>query len=225
MNLKTFFLLLILILACKKEVIPPPEAVVLIGPENNNSCTTALPINDAQSQVTFDWQLALNSNSYQLVIQDLTTGSETVEVTFRVSESTVLKRGRPYSWWVISKSERIEKVAKSEVWSFYLEGIQEESHLPFPAKLISPNINEQVSLENGEFTFRWEGLDLDGDIASYDFYLGEAPESLTLNSSRLTNPFVSIALESDTYYYWKIYTRDQIKNGSNSQINVFQTEP
>jgi len=41
----------------------------------------------------------------------------------------------------------------------------------------------------------------------------------------LTNSFVSITLESDTYYYWKIYTRDQIENGSNSQINVFKTEP
>jgi len=91
--------------------------------------------------------------------------------------------------------------------------------------LISPYTNEQVSLENGEFTFRWEGLDLDGDIASYDFYLGEDPESLTLNSSRLTNSFLSITLESDTYYYWKIYTRDKIENGSNSQINVFKTEP
>ena len=120
MNLKIYFLVLILILSCKKEVIPPPEATVLTGPKNNNSCTTALPIDAAQSQVTFDWELALNSDSYQLVILDLTTGSETVEVTFRVSESTVLKRGRPYSWWVISKSERIEKVAKSQVWSFYL---------------------------------------------------------------------------------------------------------
>ena len=91
--------------------------------------------------------------------------------------------------------------------------------------MISPNPNEQVSLENREFTFRWEGLDLDGDIVSYDFYLGEDPESLTLKSSRLTNSFVSIPLESDTYYYWKIYTRDQIENGSNSQINVFKTEP
>ena len=225
MNLKAFLLLLILILGCKKEVIPLPEAVVLIGPANNNSCNTALPIDDDQSQVTFDWELALNSDSYQLVVEDLTTGNKTLEATFRVSESTVLKRGRPYSWWVISKSERTEEVAKSEVWSFYLEGIQEESHLPFPAKLISPNINEQVSLDNGEFTFRWEGLDLDGDIVSYDFYLGEDPESLSLHSSKLTDPFVSIALESDTYYYWKIYTRDLVENGSNSQINVFKTEP
>ena len=225
MNLKPYFLLLILILGCKKEVIPLPEAAVLIGPENNNSCTTALPIDAARSQVTFDWELALNSDSYQLVIQDLTTGTQILEATFRVSETTVLKSGRPYSWWVISKSERTEEVAKSEVWSFYLEGVQEESHLPFPAKLISPNTNEQVSLETGEFTFRWEGLDLDGDIVSYDFYLGEDPESLTLKSSRLTNSFVSIPLESDTYYYWKIYTRDQIENGSNSQINVFKTEP
>ena len=216
---------LLILAACKKEVIPDPEPALLIGPVNNDNCNTAIRISDQQSQVNFSWQEALHTDEYELVVRDILTNVDQKKLTLRLTSSVVLQRGKQYSWWVNSKSEQTENITKSEVWTFYLEGLSTSSHFPFPAKLLSPENNAQVSLENESLTLRWEAVDLDNDIESYDVYLGADPDDLNLAVENLTSNSLTTTLNSDQYYYWKVATRDQEGNISHSSIGVFRTSP
>jgi hypothetical protein len=222
--MKKYCLLFLLILvSCKKEVIPDPEPAILLGPQNNNNCNTAIVVNDQQSQVNFSWQEAQHTDEYELVVRDLLTNTDTKKNSIRLFTSMVLERGKQYSWWVNSLSDQKETVGKSEIWTFYLEGLQNSSHFPFPAKLISPENNAQVSLENGAFTLRWEGVDLDDDIISYDIYIGTDPDELQLRVENHTINSISANLMADQIYYWKVTTRDDEGNVSNSLVGSFRT--
>lgn len=224
--MKSYLWVFILILmACKKEVIPDPEPVLLIGPQNNNKCNTATQISDQQSQVNFSWQEALHTDEYELVVRNILTNVDQKKVTLRLTTNVILERGKQYSWWVHSKSEQSEKISKSEVWTFYLEGNSESNYFPFPAKLVSPENHSQVSLENGTLVLKWEAIDLDNDIESYDVYLGADPEDLSLALEELTTNSVTVTLNPDRYYYWKVATRDKKGNISHSTFGVFKTSP
>jgi len=222
--MKRYLYILFLILAsCKKEVIPDPEAALLLGPENNNNCNTAIQVSDQQSQVNFSWQEALHTDEYELVVRDILTNVDQKKETLRLSSSVVLERGKQFSWWVNSMSEQTENIAKSEVWTFYLEGLPTSSHFPFPAKLLIPENNSQVSLENGTLNLRWEVVDLDNDVESYDVYFGTDPDDLNLAVENLTANSISLTLNPDQYYYWKVSTRDKEGNVSHSIVGVFRT--
>ena len=220
-----YWVLLLMFVACKKEVIPNPESALLLGPENNNNCTTAIRVSDQQSQVNFSWQESLHTDEYELVVRDILTNVDQKKLTLRFSSSIVLESGKQYSWWVNSKSLQTENIAKSQIWTFYIEGIPTSSHFPFPANLLSPENNTQVSLENGVLTLRWEAVDLDNDVVDYDVYLGPDPDDLELAGENLTTNSISATLIPDRYYYWKVATRDKQGNISNSDIGVFRTSP
>lgn len=223
--MKKYFWIVLMLAACKKEVIPDPEPALLIGPKNNDNCNTAIRVSDQQSQVNFSWQEALHTDEYELVVRDILTNIDQKKLTLRFTSSIVLQRGKQYSWWIHSKSEQTENITKSEVWTFYLEGLPTSSHFPFPAKLISPENNVQVSLENGSLTLRWEAVDLDNDIESYDVYLGVDPDDLSMEAENLTSNSHTFTLNSDRYYYWRVATRDREGNVSYSGIGVFRTSP
>ena len=106
-----------------------------------------------------------------------------------------------------------------------MEGLPTSSHFPFPVKLISPEHNSQISLENGAFTLRWEAVDLDNDIESYDVYLGADPDDLKGVAENLTTKSFSVNLTHDRYYYWKVSTKDQQGNVSHSSVGIFRTSP
>ena len=131
----------ILIFSCK-ESIPDPEQVTLINPENNNTCLFSNS-NANSGDVEFSWTEAKHTDNYDLIIENQLTdlkNSRTINQTFaRVK----LERGAPYSWYVVSKSESTENIALSETRNFYLEGPSQLTHIPFPAKLISP-LNESI---------------------------------------------------------------------------------
>ena len=223
MRLKLKFLLIFIFLfSCKKESIPDPETVLLSSPKNGDSCTTALNINTQESQVSFSWNPSLHTDFYEININNLDSGEILKKETVLNSESIILKRGFPYSWWVFSKSDNSPIISKSQTWFFYLEGNSKSDYLPFPAKLISPGSDEQVNLDNGRFTFQWEGRDLDNDIISFDFYLGEDLDDLKLINGDLTNSSLEIELEEGKNYYWKIITIDSMGNTSSS-LGSFST--
>ena len=220
-----FWALLLMLMACEKEVIPDPEPVLLLGPENNNNCTTAIGVSEQQSQVEFSWQESLHTDEYKLVVRDILTNVDQKKQTLRLSSSIILENGKQYSWWVNSSSLQTENISKSQVWTFYIEGLPTSSHFPFPAKLLSPDNNAQVSLENGVLTLRWEAVDLDNDVVDYDVYLGSDPDDLEMALENLTTNSISAILSPDRYYYWKVATRDEQGNVSHSNIMTFRTSP
>ena len=223
MKLRYYFLIIILAITCKKEVIITPEPPLLIGPENNNSCTSETIISEGKSQVNFSWQAAFNADEYELIIRDIETNYDIQLTTFRTFTAVVLDRGKQYSWWVISKYNADQTLSKSRIWTFYLEGSQKSSHFPFPANLRNPKSNDQISLIDGKYVFRWETTDLDNDIIEYDLYLGTDPSELILTAEKLSFNYVELSLNSNQFYYWKVITKDAEGNSSSSPVKSFKT--
>ena len=224
MRYLTFFLLFVF-LSCGPDPIPVPEPSLLLAPSNLNTCNTATRINDLERQVRFQWTATLNTESYNLVVQNTLTGEQQAIATTLLTESIILTSGAPYQWYVISKSSLTQVEGKSPIWYFYLEGNPQASHFPFPAILLAPSDELIVSLNvSNAFTFEWEGNDLDNDIQSYDFYLGNSSSSLNREREAITSQQVTIVLISNTVYFWQIISKDLQGNRSLSETYQFQTQ-
>ena len=224
MRLCIYFLSLILIWSCGSEPIPEPQATVLIAPADLNECTTALVLSETERQVKFQWTLALNTDSYELVVVNTLTNARYEKTSSLLTESIVLTSGASYRWYVNSKSLLSSAVGKSSVRQFYLEGSQDESYLPFPAVLLRPENQSIVDLESsGDFLFDWEGYDLDEDIVSYAVYLGKTEDNLDLVQEGLIVSQLSLSLDTGERYFWQIITLDSEGNTSKSEVYSFQT--
>ena len=224
MRLCIYFLSLILIWSCGSEPIPEPLATVLIAPADLNECTTALVLSETERQVKFQWTLALNTDSYELVVVNTLTNARYEKTSSLLTESIVLTSGASYRWYVNSKSLFSSAVGKSSVRQFYLEGSQDESYLPFPAVLLRPENQSIVDLESsGDFLFDWEGYDLYEDIVSYAVYLGKTEDNLDLVQEGLTVSQLSLSLDTGERYFWQIITLDSEGNTSKSEVYSFQT--
>ena len=217
-------LLLVLIIGCGPDPIPDPQPADLISPSNLDTCTTASRVNDFESQVRFQWTAPLHSDSYELVIQNSITGKLQSIPTLLLTESIVLPSGAPYQWYIVSKSILTEMKGKSLVWQFYLEGSPEESHFPFPAILLEPSNQEEITLnESNTYNLNWEGNDLDGDIKTYTLYIGTSENELITREEELTNSESTQVLNSNTLYFWQVESIDGEGNRSFSEIYQFQT--
>ena len=219
------FFLLSFFFSCGPDPIPLPEPSLLLAPSNLNTCNSATRINDLERQVRFQWTATLNTESYNLVVQNTLTGEQQTITTYLLTESIVLTSGTPYQWYVISKSSLTLAEGKSSIWHFYLEGNPQESHFPFPAILLVPSDELIVSLNaSNAFTFEWEGNDLDNDIQRYDFYLGTSSSSLNKEREAITSQQVTLVLIPNTIYFWQIISKDLQGNQSTSEIYQFQTQ-
>ena len=219
------FFLLSVFFSCGPDPIPVPEPSLLLAPSNLNTCNSATRINNLERQVRFQWTATLNTESYNLVVQNTLTGEQQTITTSLLTESIVLTSGTPYQWYVISKSSLTLAEGKSSIWHFYLEGNPQESHFPFPAILLVPSDELIVSLNaSNAFTFEWEGNDLDNDIQRYDFYLGTSSSSLNKEREAITSQQVTLVLIPNTIYFWQIISKDLQGNQSTSEIYQFQTQ-
>ena len=219
------FFLLSVFFSCGPDPIPVPEPSLLLAPSNLNTCNSATRINNLERQVRFQWTATLNTESYNLVVQNTITREQQTTTTSLLTDSIVLTSGAPYQWCVISKSSLTQAEGKSSIWHFYLEGNPQESHFPFPAILLVPSDELIVSLNaSNAFTFEWEGNDLDNDIQRYDFYLGTSSSSLNKEREAITSQQVTLVLIPNTIYFWQIISKDLQGNQSTSEIYQFQTQ-
>lgn len=212
----------VLYCTCSKPSIPEPGAAVLTAPENSNTC---LPIftTDTQGVVSFVWEEAQNTDSYEVVVRNSTTQSEQRKSVDLTNTTITLDRGVPYSWWVVSSSDASSVNTKSAVWSFYLEGLQQERFLPFSAQLNAPWDEQDVTLSSGYVNLQWTGSDLDNDIAYYQVYIGTDAAQLSLVQDNQIASSYSALLEVGQMYFWQIITVDQRGNKSQSAIQSFTT--
>ncbi|WP_299547328.1 hypothetical protein [Seonamhaeicola sp.] len=195
----------------------PPEAAVLVSPEKDEECNQGNVVSDTESRVTFRWNASANTNNYTHVLKNLDTDVTTEQSTATTSITLTIGRNVPYSWQVISKSNKTTTTATSETWKFYNAGEGVENYAPFPADLVEPAMGSEVP---SPVTLSWSGSDIDGDIASFDVYLGTANPPTTLHANTTNMSIADIALNADTVYYWRVITTDE--GGSNSQSPVFE---
>ncbi len=207
-----------------KDPIPDPEQTVLILPEDNTSCLYVSQSSSTAS-VDFSWQQALHTDEYKLVVKNLTTNEELTSITENTGLRLTLTRGTPYQWKVITTSELSNVETSSSNFSFYLEAQQQGNYLPFPARLLSPQLDERITLTNGEYNFSWQGDDLDDDLSHYTLLIGASADSLNEIATDIIASSYSAALNNGEVYFWQIISYDQIGNSTKSLINRFETAP
>lgn len=205
--------------AAEDTTIKNPESVTLVFPFQDSECEEGTDITEDESKVTFEWQKADHTDSYVLVLKNLNTYVQEKYTTTQAKLAVRLKRGVPYEWYVTSKSNSVSFTLDSEVWRFYNQGPGTESHVPFPAEVLSP-------AQNGEHNFHlvdlvWSGSDVDNDITGYDVYFGIQDPPVNKLADNTQNSSVTNIQVSVAKYYWYVVTRDSAGNESESQMFNF----
>lgn len=213
----------ILLLGCKKDGPKAPEAVLLVSPEKNSECSPIQSTNTTSNIVQFSWLQADHTDSYELRVTNLNTGTVQTKSTASLSETLPLQKGAPFSWVVISKNVQVEETGSSETWLFYNPGIQ-TSYPPFPPQIISPKLSESVFKDiNNEVTLEWSGADIDDDITSYELYFSiETPPNTLIDTLDPWETTKKVSVSPQTVYYWKVIAKDEQGHASDSGVFNFR---
>ena len=203
----------------KDNPTPDPSKASLSFPLKDAVCVDGTVKSINESTITFKWKPSENTDTYELTVKNLLTGIVVTKSSAESSVDLTLSRNMPYSWYITSASSKSVQKAQSEVWKFYSAGEASESYSPFPADLILPLSNQTYSQTNIKLS--WAGSDVDNDIKDYDVYFGtnSIPE---LYKASVKDVFLNVDVSANKTYYWKIVTRDETGNTSESVIFQFK---
>ena len=237
-NILTIVVCFGLLFGCDKDDLPeektlnepaaePPAQALLTFPLKNSECTTGKNSSDnTTTMVEFKWKVSEYTESYTLSVTDLKTNDIKTFTTDKTSSNLSLKKGNPYSWYIISKNTKVTETATSEIWQFYNAGNTTINYTPFPAQIVFPESGKAVVKDtNNKIELNWKGADIDNDIESYKVYFSVTAEPLEkIVSSQLgtANTKYKVSVESATSYHWKVVTIDKEGNTSDSGIFVFK---
>lgn len=206
------------------EPVPvPPTAAVLSAPAKDEVCLNGNSINEIQSEVAFIWEASPNTDSYNLVVQNLMTDQISTYNTTTPTQSVTLNKGEPYSWYVLSKANNINETAQSATWKFYLAGDGQVSYAPFPAEVVFPDMGSSISSVNGTLTLAWKGSDADNDISGYDVLFDTVDPPISVIGTT-SNEVYEVAVASGGIYYWQVTTKDEKGNTSTSEVFQFRVK-
>lgn len=216
-------LLFVFFIGCKKDNPPsPPGKVSLVAPAKNSECSPIDSSNGNTNLVQFSWQADANTETYQLQIKDLNSGTTQTKTTTALSEILPVTKGTPYSWSVTSKNTKVTETTVSETWFFFSPGT-ELSYAPFPAEIVLPNGPKAFIDANGEVILKWEGSDLDNDIERYEVYYSTSNPPALFDTTTINEPTsISVAATTNTDYYWKVVTIDREGNSSDTGVLSFK---
>lgn len=229
MKIVPFTILLLLLMAScgnddnlKNNIALNPSKAQLIFPENISECIEGSIISDTQSEVIFRWTPTENTEVYDLFITNLNLTATETYTTENTQLPITIERGTPYSWYVSSKNNSSTTI--SDVWSFYNAGNRMEYFIPFPAQNIYPESDHILPSNINSITLEWDAKDLDSDILEYDVYFDELNPPEIYREKTKENIMADVPISSGNTYYWKITTRDEVGNESDSTIFVFEVE-
>ncbi len=202
------------------ETPDPITAVDLIFPFENSLCTEGTNITPTESTVLFEWQPNNNATTYTLIVEDLTSGNTAQFNTEETLFPVTIARANAFRWFVSFNYEGED--LQSEVWNFYNAGEAIQTYAPFSAEIVSPNIAQTLPASTS-VNLQWEGNDVDNDIVGYDVYFG-TNNPPNLNASDITGTELMVSVDPGTIYYWRIVTKDETGNTSQSVIAQFAVE-
>lgn len=205
------------------EQIENPVAPSLIFPENNTECQEGTIISDTQSQVVFQWNTSEHTDIYEVHLENLDNATQYMHLSNTNELLMVLERGTSYRWSVVSKSDLTDETAESETWKFYNAGAGVVNHAPFPADLVSPANGQTITTVAGSVLLDWEATDIDGDIVSYEIFLGtDNPPDTTVGTTSETE--INVDVVANSTFYWFVQVADSVGNTSKSDVFSFTTE-
>lgn len=230
LKLTMSLLLMFILTACPggsddgSDLDPPipgdPGSVTLVFPENNSECTEGVTVNDIESTITFQWQASQNTDSYEVNIKNLDTGDTQKTDAINNEAAITLSSNTPYEWFVVSKKADSETAPESAKWKFYNAGAGVTNYAPFPAEAVNPKRGESIAATTS-VTLEWQGNDVDNDIAEFEVLFGTTAEP-DANLGATAQSSMSVTVASGQTYYWRIITKDNADNTSQSEVFEFK---
>ncbi len=203
------------------EPVITPGAVSLVFPDNNTECNEGTIISDTQSEVTFQWNAATNADTYLVEITNLETNTSQLVTSATTSAPVTILRSTTFSWSVVARNTGSGTTSESPVWRFHNAGLPEETHVPFQAEVVSPELDSRVF--EGSVSLQWSASDLDNDIVSYDILLDTANPPTALAGTATSKSFQATVVK-DLTYYWQVITIDATGNRSTSDVFNFHVD-
>lgn len=199
-----------------------PSKASLVFPDKDLECTEGTVVNDAQSTVTFQWQASSNTDSYEVNLKNLDTNASTTTNSNTNEVAITLDRNTPYEWYVVSMSNGNEATANSDIWRFYNQGVGVTNYAPFPASVVSPTRGQSVS-SAGTIDLEWQGNDVDNDLVEFEVFFGTSNDpSVSLGTTAQSS--MSTTISSGQTYYWRVISKDDFGNTSESEIFDFKVQ-
>jgi hypothetical protein len=223
---RIIIVLTILLSACVKSKLdikkpPSPTVAILTAPAQNEVCTTGTILSLDQSSISFNWQPGINTDGFTLVVKNLLTSDSMLISTTQPDVALTLLRGVPYSWYVISIYKQTNITVKSSIWKFYNAGSGAISYPPYPANITSPLFGQNVNANSSTINLNWMGdIVSPSVITGYDIYFGTS-NILNKIATNISDMFLNdIPVLSKTTYYWKVVSRNQ--NGDTSDSGIYE---
>lgn len=215
---KIIFILItqLLFISCSSNHEPIEEelgAFELNYPKNNTLCTEGKSISKDKVTIPLKWEVSKNAAFYKVKVINTSTGEKIEKVVNTTSTELNLLKGIKFSWSITAILN--DKELSSSTWSFYSEGASVSNHIPFPAN-ISLKDNK-----DGTINIKWEGSDLDNDIANYKVYLGSSENTAVLLIETKDTIIKNHNINYNKKYFLKIVTIDE-KGNSSSSIKEFK---
>lgn len=199
-----------------------PSKATLVFPDKNQECTEGTVLNDTQSTVVFQWQASSNTDSYEVNLKNLDTNASTTTSSNTNEASITLVRNTPYEWFVVSKSNGNDATANSDIWRFYNQGEGVTNYAPFPASVMSPTRGQTVS-STGTINLEWKGNDVDNDLVEFEVFYGTSNDP-TVSLGTTAQSSMSVTTSSGQTYYWRVISKDDFGNTSESEIFDFKVQ-
>jgi hypothetical protein len=168
---------------------------------------------------------------YILKVTNLNTNTVQEQSSSNTSLSMALKRGTPFSWKVVSKSNSTTQTAESGTFRFFNAGAPVENHTPFPAEAVSPSRGATLTGVTS-ITIEWESSDIDNDLAAHTVQLlvsSEVLDQVDFNNettvtyqTTTTQSINEVAVEAGKIYYWQVKSQDEVGNSATSEIFEFR---
>jgi len=180
-------------------------------------------IKEIGRDIKFEWDKALNSDSYRVQVSTVRDFSQMVVNIGSVRDNffylTNLDEGQIY-YWRVRSSNIVGNSSFSEVWDFTTKAskiVPDKPLLLFP-KSATITQGDNVSLE-------WS------KVNSADFYHVEVSkfsnfsQSIVFSNSKITfNKVIVQGLEYDQTYFWRVRAGNEIGFGSYSSVWNFKTD-
>lgn len=216
------FFLCVLCLACRKEKVLVPGEADLLLPNNNEICADGIIVSPLRAKILFKWEASSNTDSYVLSIKNIENGQINTHATDKTQLEVELDRSVAYSWFILSKNVKFNKEMSSDVWKFYNPAPAQTSFSPFPAELISPKFAEIIPATTEKVSLKWSCTDPDGDILTYDVYLGITSIPALYKATIKEAGLADLVLDRNQTYYWKVVAIDTKGNKSYSDVYSFK---
>ena len=204
---------------------PPPVAANLSLPANGTVCLEGQSVSMSYSEVSFSWSVAKDTDSYDIIVTNLLNFIISTKTVNGDKTTMTLNKGVPYSWKIISKSNKVKETAASSVWKFYLAGDGASTYAPFPASAISPVSGSSQNAMGGKVNLTWAGSDPDSKTLTYEIFLDTDASKVsnrTVASLKSTTASLSVNVNPASTYYWCIKTSDGTQS-SYSMVYGFRT--